>query len=488
MNGSARRFVRHAMVYGIAGVVGPAASIALVPLYTRNLSAAEYGSMELIERLGTIILIFLMMGGLTSAAITYYCQAQSPRARREAATASICLQLGLLGVSALISLVAAAPLSRVVGLEDVSLTRLGLIAVLSTIVPHVPLALTRAREQSMYYLSALLAINGIRVLFTAVALVSLHKGLPGVFVVWIVTMGITGLIMCGAELVRGGFRLSTQTLLGMVWFVLPFLPLAMCMLLVTCADRFFLARYASLADVGRYALGCKLAGIATLLGFQPLYQAWTARKMYEVFASTCAATAVGRMCSRILTCYLTVALLLTIIGGELVSLLASDEYAGAGVVVAPILLADFFRLSSMLMDGPLLVHRKTYLKAWIAAPSALIMIAALTLMVPRWGVLGAAYANVVGFAMLAAVKLRVAQAVFVVKYEYRRLLTMIALFFVLSVIATQAEATAYGIVVAATVTVCWTAGLWFAGGLDEEDKQLIRQVVNRYSRLACVKL
>ena len=75
-DGTTRHFLTDAAIYGLGSAIAQAVSIVLLPLYTRCLSPADFGVMEIIERIGNIINICLMTGGVGQAAMAFYLQAR----------------------------------------------------------------------------------------------------------------------------------------------------------------------------------------------------------------------------------------------------------------------------------------------------------------------------------------------------------------------------------------------------------------------------
>ena len=70
-------FFKHAAVYGLANVFLQGGSFLLVLVYTRCLSPAEYGVLEIVGRLAETVGTFLMFGGFRQALMTYYQQADA---------------------------------------------------------------------------------------------------------------------------------------------------------------------------------------------------------------------------------------------------------------------------------------------------------------------------------------------------------------------------------------------------------------------------
>src|SRR6516164_4312634 len=96
-------FLRHAAVYGLANMLVRAASFILVPLYLHTMTQAEYGVVEILDRLGETVGTMLLIGGLRQALLTFYQQTDDDQERQKvfgAAMLLVALSCGLIGALA----------------------------------------------------------------------------------------------------------------------------------------------------------------------------------------------------------------------------------------------------------------------------------------------------------------------------------------------------------------------------------------------------
>ena len=59
-----RSFFRHALLYGLGSILVQAGGVVLVPLYTRCLSTADFGALEVLSRCAEMAGTLLLIGGL----------------------------------------------------------------------------------------------------------------------------------------------------------------------------------------------------------------------------------------------------------------------------------------------------------------------------------------------------------------------------------------------------------------------------------------
>src|SRR5579884_3232113 len=75
-------FLRHAAVYSMATLLVQAGGFVLLPLYTRCLSPADYGILEVLGRLAETVGTCLLFGGFRQALLTFYQQSDGEGERR----------------------------------------------------------------------------------------------------------------------------------------------------------------------------------------------------------------------------------------------------------------------------------------------------------------------------------------------------------------------------------------------------------------------
>src|SRR5438477_4705083 len=108
MNG--QTFLRHAAVYGLANVLVQASGFILLPLYTRYLTPADYGMLEVLGRLAETTGTLLLAGGMRQALFTFYQQADGEAQRRRVVGAALALLACVFGVGTCLVLALAGPL------------------------------------------------------------------------------------------------------------------------------------------------------------------------------------------------------------------------------------------------------------------------------------------------------------------------------------------------------------------------------------------
>jgi O-antigen/teichoic acid export membrane protein len=479
-------FLRHAVVYGLASLLTQAAGLVLLPLYTRFLTPADYGVLEILGRIAETAATVLLLGGFRQALLTFYQQAPDETERRRVVNAAFFLAGAgfILGVGLSFGIVY--PLRLLLPLDDVlhckSLLTLALLAITLEPFTLLPLALIQSRMQSGRFvcitLAQFLTLVGLRV----VLIVWCHLGVAGVLIGTVLTTGVWGVLLTPAELWRGAMWPRWETVRRLVVFALPMLPGGLCFFVMQHGDRFFLRRFTDSHTVGIYSLGYKLALAVGTFSLSPLYMVWSAR-MYEVARQPNAPIVFGRVFTRVLGAFIFVGLGLSIFQDEVVRFIAGPAYADASAVIAPVVLAGFCQAAGALMDAAFYIRRRTPLKLRLTLEATAVMVALYIALIPMYAGLGAALATLGGFAFLAVRTWRVTQTIFPVRYEWRRIAGGLGLALALWGLSRLLPADATGFACRAVLLFSWPLLIWQLGLLTIEEKEYALVTLGRLPSL-----
>ncbi|MBI1914228.1 MAG: oligosaccharide flippase family protein [Planctomycetes bacterium] len=466
-------FLWHAAVYGGGNLLVYAAGFLLLPLYVRCLSESEYGTLDVFNRLGEVVILCLLYNGLRQALLAFHNQARDEMERRAVVGSAILLTLLLLGGGGALVMVVASPLSRWLQIENPGLLRLAVASVVLESLALMLLALAQARVESVFFAVVTFGQFLLRVGLSIALVAGFGLGVQGVLIASAVTSALFALVLLGREVVRGGLWIDRRQLKAMTWFALPFVPGGLGFFLLNSGDRFFLLHHVDKAALGAYALGYKLALVVKLFSRRPLYMVWSAR-MYEAARRPDAPTVFGKVFTRMLAAEVGVGLALCLVAKEAVRFLAGGGYDGAAAVIAPLVFGYLFLTAADLMDAAFYVKRRTAWKTPIMLGSTAVVLALYALLIPPLGIHGAALATLFGFVAHAGLTGVVSQRVFPVRYQWGRVAAAVAWAIVLWFVGQGLPASWWLLPAKAVLWLTWPVGLWHAGVISEEEKQCAR--------------
>jgi O-antigen/teichoic acid export membrane protein len=202
-------------------------------------------------------------------------------------------------------------------------------------------------------------------------------------------------------------------------FGLPRLPHAGAQQVIAVGDKLILQIFRPLADVGVYSMGVSF-GLTLKMFLSAFEYAWA--PFYYATAREPGAEAVFRT----VTTYGVAALVLltaglSAIARELLDVMTRGLFIEAAPVVAWTALGVLFQGVYLLTSIGLNLTKRTQYYPVATISAAAVNVGLNFALVPRFGLIGAAWANAIAYALQAAVAFRFSQAFYPVKYEYGRL-------------------------------------------------------------------
>ena len=411
---------RHGLVYGVAGAAAKLVGLIMIPVYTRFLTPSDYGLLEIVQLTANLIGIVLALG-FTSAVLRFYFHYDSKEDRDQVISTGLVATITMaLGATLLLL-----PQSRrLSGLLTGSDTHQQLVAIMVftsffSVSLMVPMAYMRALEKSVMYgatsLARLAAGLGLNILFVVV----LRLGVLGVLLSGLIVGGLTSAVLIGWTVRRVAFGVSRSKLKEMVRYGSPLVVATLGMFVLHFSDRFLLRRLATLEDVGLYALGYKFSMMLPALVMEPFGLIWGAA-VFSIFRRDDA----PRIYARVFTYLMFVAVLFTLgvslLIRDVVIVVATPRFLSAHTVV-PVVMAGLLCLAaSQFFETGVHLMKRTVYRA-IALVSAAISNVLLNLvLIPRFGMMGAAYATLLSFAILAALAYVFGQRLYSIPYEFGR--------------------------------------------------------------------
>jgi O-antigen/teichoic acid export membrane protein len=474
-------FLRHALVYGAGEALVSAANFLLLPLYVRALSPEEYGALDYLNRLGEIILLCLLFKGLRQALFSFQNQARDEAERRAVVGSALFLTLLFLGGGGAVVALFAEPLSERFALGPPGVLRLAILAVVLESVAALLRALAQARQKSLFFIVINAGQVLLKIVLCIVFVAVLRWGITGALIGLAASSGLFALYLLGCELMQGGLHIEGKQLKAMFWFALPFVPGGLGYFLINSGDRLFLKEYGvPFAAMGAYALGCKLAGAVTLFSKEPVFKVWSAR-MYEAARQPDAPRLFGVVFTRVLTLYAGVGLALCLVAAEVVNILGGNRYADAVGIIPPVVLAYFFLTATELMEAAFYIERKTAYKLPLTLAAMVVTVGLYIVLIPPYGIHGAAWATLVGFVFTTALTGVLSQRVFPVRYEWGRVGAMLGWAVVCWLVGWLLPHEMSLLPVKALLWFGWLGAVWLTV-LSAEEKQWVGGLLTRSRR------
>ena len=415
-----RRLGRHSVIYGLGGIVSRLLAVFLLPLYTRYLDRADFGAVGMIVAM-TAVLVTVLRLGISSAFFRFYFDSREPAQRRLVVRTSFWFTMASATLGLVAGVVLAAPLADVLGVDDANLVRAGFVGVWAQMNYEQLTALFRVEERSTAYVLASLANIAVTVGATVLLVVGLEKGAIGVIVGSFTGTLVVYLALLAVHREQLGLQFSRPLLREMNRFGIPLVPAALALILVNFSDRFFLVHLDGLAEVGLYEIGVRIASAMVLL-LTAFRLAWPAFA-YSIEDDDEAKQTYSFVLTYLVLIASWLALALGLLAPWLVRLLTQPQFY-AGQRVVPLLAFGVVAYAAYIVMAIGVGRAKRTQFNWaITGVAAALNVALNLILIPPYGMMGAAVATVAAYVVMFLAMTWYAQRVFPVAYQWRRVLT-----------------------------------------------------------------
>lgn len=411
---------RHTAVYGLGPVLGQAAAFVLLPLYTNLLSPSDYGRLEVIVLASTFLNVFLGLQTVTQIQRMYHAAQDTDEQRRVVSTAVIFT--GVLTAAAMLPVdLFRHRLSHAIFGTDAygDLLRLGVWSVVSTNVFASALAYLQARKMSravttlaVCQLVATLSLNLVLVAW-------LGRGVEGILTSQLVVGGAFALGTMAWVLTRTGVAVSPVYVRQIVAFGLPLIGWSLAVFVMNAADRLVLSAVGSLTDVGVYSLANRFGASLLIFVVTPFSNFWGAER-FNVARQPNGRDVIARIFTYFFVVLCFAALAISVVGHEVVRLMASEQFWGAARILPVLVLAYvFWGAFDAFMTGVLIEGGTRAVGAMTALGAAVNVVLCAGLGHALLAV-GVAWAKVITLAILAAGVYAISQRRYPIRYELGR--------------------------------------------------------------------
>ena len=470
-----RRLGRHSAIYGIGGLVSRIIAVLLLPLYTRYLTPADYGKIETLLALTTVMGLILR-AGITSAFFRFYFDVDDNAGRLRVIRTSFWFTMGGGTLGLLLLLALADPVSEVLfGTSGAAnLVRASGVALWATVNYEQLTALFRVEERSVAFVSASLANVFLTIGITLLLVVVLEKGPLGVIVGNFSGTLIVYLVLLSYRREQLGLEFDRGLLREMNRFGLPLVPTALFLWMTNFSDRFFLVWLADVSEAGLYSVGVRVASAIVLL-LTAFRMAWPA------FAYSIRDEQEARRTYAFVLTYLTVvtawvALALTLLSPWIVELLAAARFAESSEVVGPLAFSTVSYGAYVVVAIGVGRARRTKFNWVVTGAGAAVNVALNLILIPTYGMMGAAIATVAAYTTMAVGMAWWSQRIYPVPYQWRRVATATFGAVALAILGKLLDV---GLLAAIALTLVYPLVLLVLGFASPDERRRLTQLVLR---------
>lgn len=420
------RLGRQSIIYGAGGLIQRVLAVLLLPIYTRYLTPSDYGTVETLIALTTVLVIVLRLG-ISTAFIRFYFDSKDPERRRLVLRTSFWFTMTMATVGLVLGLALSPEIAS--GLFGSSGEALVVAAAFVGLWAQMNweqmLALFRVEERAVAFVSATLVNIGVTIAATLTLVVALDKGALGVIVGNFTGTLVVYVLLLGYRREQLGLQVDRDLLRAMNRYGLPLVPSALMLWVTNFSDRFLLLKLADSAEVGLYSVGVRVASAMALL-LTAFRMSWPPFA-YSIEDDREAKATYSFVLTYVMTFMTWVATGLALLSPWLVDLIAAPEFSRSSDVVGPL------AFSVVLFSGYVVVAiglgrtKRTQFNWVVTGAAAIVNVGLNVTLIPRYGMMAAAFATLAAYATMFVGMVWWARRVFPVSWQWRRVLTAVGI-------------------------------------------------------------
>jgi O-antigen/teichoic acid export membrane protein len=471
------RVGRHTLVYGAGMMLTRAVSFIMLPVYTRFLTPADYGVMELIGM--TLDIISIVAGAKLALGIfRYYHKAEGERERNAVVSTALVALGSSYGVIGAITYVIAKPLSLLVftSPQYAPLIQLAAITLALQSLQLVPLSYARLRERSGLFVIANALKLAMQLGFNIYFVVYHGMGVRGVFLGNLAASAIVGAWLCAYVVRDVGLRLSPVATRQLLRYGVPLIGTQFATFIVTFGDRYFLQRAGTMGDVGLYSLAYQFGFLLAAIGYIPFEMVWEPMR-FEIAKRGDRDDVFARGFLYMNLVLLTTAVGLSLFVPDVLRIMTTPAFYSAADLVPVILIAYVLQGWAQIQDIGILMSEKTVYSTLANWAAALVALAAYALLIPRYHGMGAAVATAIAFATRYGWIYFFSQRLWRVEYNWSPVVRLCAVSVVVCIagalLPRASLVTSLGLRMG--LLAVYFFAVWHASVLSNDDRLLVRR-------------
>ena len=416
-----RKLLSHSVIYGLGNYATRVVGFFLIPVYTRYLLPADYGILALANMIGNLLFVVCNMGQSTAFFRSYY-DYDDAEGRQMVVSTSVVIGILCCAPLGIALLFWSGPLTQLAFGNPVYAGILVLVCLstASNVLLRIPFAILRAEEKATRYAALSVGRGVFSMILSLILVVGFGLGIAGV--VWSQFAGNFLFLIALLPGVLWGLRpkFDGPTARHLLGYGTPLVFAGISTFVLNLSDRYFLKHYSTLDELGLYSLGYNMGeGLFLLVtALRLAYPPFVFSNMKQPHAS--------QLYARVLTYFVVgvgfLALALSVLAKDIVALMAAPEYAAAARVVPLVALAQVFHGFSFLSPIGFMIARKSQWRMWTVVIAAGLNLLLNWLWIPTHGMMGAAAATIVSFAVQSAMVTRLSMRFYRIDFEYGRML------------------------------------------------------------------
>jgi len=471
---------KQSFVYTIGSLASPIMGIFMVPIYTRVFAPEDYGVIDLIQITIVFASVTLIMG-MDNATGRYYLEKDNEKDKRVIAATSLFFRAAVLFIASVLLVLFSDKISQLLFRSG---RQSGFLILACIAIPFdhcftLCINMLRYEYRSVSY--TLLSVGKLtgKISLTVLLVVFLKWGIAGVFTASLISSIFFLIAVLIVTRKYFSFSFSLTRLKELLLYGLPLVPYGLTVYLIQNCSRYFLLHYRSLEEVGLYAVGAKLATLISFVfigvgaALDPyIYSGYREEETRTVYLKTT---------NYLVAASVVAVLALSLFTREILLVFTTRKYIGA-VGITPLLAAytAFFYLGLQMSLG-IHIAKKTIYFTVISIITAVVTIILNIVLVPLYGMTGAAVATLAGSIVWCVLLVYQSQVYYRIEYKYGAFMIMLVVTAVIILISTWffMDVNLLNIVIKMGLIIVVAALTYYAGLIGKSELDYGKSIIKK---------
>jgi len=471
---------KKASVYILGMFMNQAASFIMLPIYTRYLTPAMYGTMEILTLSISVIGLVVGLGVRQSFSRMYY-EYKDEQDKKEYMVTAYLLVLLVHAAVCAVGLYFSGHLGEVLltgTAEDAYGFRIAFFLMLVGALYDIPLLFIQVQQRAFLYVGITFSSLVVQLTLNILFVVYYEMGIFGVLYSTLIAKGVLGFVVSLYYFRHAGVISSWEKCVEIVSYAVPLVFSGLGNFIITFADRFFLKAYVDLAAVGIYSLGYKLGFLMIEIGFNPIYKSWEPKRFK--LADSDDFVSVNKSVFLLVTVsVVSFSLFFSLFAKDFFRIVSAPSYWSAYKVVPYVMLAYIFQSWAMMCNFAMFKFGRTKAFGTIGMAVAGLFCLLCYVLIPQFGIMGAAWATIVAMFSRFALLYTMTQRFYPLDYGWSKLLMVLCTAIVVYVLAMNLEIENRFLSVAyyAGVFCVYLSAIWVLPIATAGQKKIVKEFV-----------
>ena len=473
-----KKVLKHAPVYGLGAILSQLVGFLLIPVYTRFLTTADYGVLNLVVLTADVIgIVASLKAGDTM--IRFYYESRDVR-QRNLVVSTIIFNIIFFGMLILLPLYLLSNYFSQVILNDSDfgyLFQMAFTSMMLNMLFSIAMTYIQIQEKSIKFVTLSLTKLLMAVSLNIYFVVVLKIGVFGIVLSTLITSIIFTLITIPLLIKKVGFKFSLYWTKQLLRFGLPFIPSTLANKASHASDRYFLKFYLTMSQVGIYSLGYRLGAVIHNIFNVSLFRVLNVRIM-AIHKEDNAPQVIAKLASYSLMFLCFLGLGISIFSKDIVMLMTPETYWDAAKIIPPITLCYIIFASESFAIIPIIISKKTERLSAVNLICGLLNIGLNFIFIPRFGINGAVLVTLITFSLKIVSIYFVGAKLYPIPFQWMRLMNIIIISVCLYLVSIFFAEFSVCLRFFSKMTLCFLfiPLLWMCGIVNNEEKTEIKQM------------